>query len=96
VIFVRQRGALGIDDKDILFFGGDRGDGGNRTRGGRGVNPTKQAGFGSFKRSVDQDIDQPYRRRSSRADAHRRKMGESQRRIEEGCFEGGGEWGLKD
>ena len=28
MIFVRQRGALGIDDKDILFFGGDGGDGG--------------------------------------------------------------------
>ena len=51
------------------------GGGGNRTRKGRGVNPSKQAVFGLSTGGVDQDIDQPYRHRSSRADAHRRKMG---------------------
>ena len=55
-----------------------------------GGNPSKQAGFGSFAGSVDQDIDQPYRRGSSDADSNCRKMGQSQRRVEEGGFEGGG------
>ena len=38
---------------------------GNRTRRGRGWNPGKQEGFGLFTGGVDQDIDQPYRHRSS-------------------------------
>ena len=41
-------------------------------------------------RSVDHDIDQPYRRRPSDADSNCQKMGQSQRRNEEGGFEGCG------
>ncbi len=42
--------------------------------------------------SVDQDIDQLYRRRSSHAVANRRKMGWAQRRVEEGGLGGCWEW----
>ena len=40
--------------------------------------------------SVDADVDTLFRRGSSDAVADRRKMGQSQRRVEEGCFKGRG------
>jgi len=57
---------------------------------GRELKPSNQAGFGSFNRSVDQDIDQPYRRGSSDAGKNCRKMGQSKRGVEKGGFEGDG------
>jgi hypothetical protein len=48
----------------------------------------------TFKNSKTTDMDTLFRRESSNADPNCRKMGHSQRRVEEGGFEGGGVGGI--
>ena len=57
---------------------------------GRGLNLSNQVEFGVSTGDIDQGIDQPSWLGSSDTVANRRKTGESQRRVEEGGFEGGG------
>ena len=52
--------------------------------------PCIHQGFRLFTRDVDWDIDWDFWDRSSNADSNRRKMGKSQRRVDDGGFESGG------
>ena len=63
---------------------------GTRTRNRVMLNPSRRKGFRLWAEDIDSDIDSLFWQRPSDADSNCPKMGQSQRRVKEGGFEGGG------